>query len=495
MCVRENRDVTDLKLDDQLEYIRDVESLVRFECRTKNCHFATDHSNKLFKHEQSCFAETQMIYKQVAMHQPCNKIRRELVAEGYLPDESWQNWHFATFDVECLMDDVRALGGVRSIHRLTSIAIKASFEENGHYLERENMEPLSVKPLVQDLLSTLVYLRSEMMYLIPHTIIEGQREYTKKVQNKEFRKLSVERQAVDRKKLRFLNQCLALRIYSWNGERYDHNVVWAPILDIFSNSDTDFNYFNIIRRGTGIMQFSDGSLIFRDFLNMTSPMSLEDFARSCGVNEVSKTTFPYEYYKDIKDLHDSHEFPAYKCFYSSLPSKQAGFLEELEEIVTDNILLGWWADTQAANEFFGFEPPLTFERCGENWKVSSETRAEVLKMLNTSPKKYFESKNIFELEGCRSMADYLRLYNLNDVILLDKCIKKYAKGFYDSWQVNIHEKMSLPGVAQELAFKYYDDDATAIYTFGKKFKDFNEQIRKQLHGGMTLGSAFKTIFK
>ena len=88
------------------------------------------------------------------------------------------------------------------------------------------------------------------------------------------------------------------------------------------------------------------------------------------------------------------------------------------------------------------------------------------------------------------MSDYLKLYNLNDVILLEDCIRAYTTGFYDTWRVNIHDQMSLPSVAQDLAFRFYDEKATSIYTFGKSFMEFNTQIRKQLLGGMTLGLVY-----
>ena len=129
------------------------------------------------------------------MHRPCTKVRNELVAEGILPDEKWHNWHFATFDVECFMDDVDLDVGVRSVHRLVSIAVKSSFgEKSEYYFEREDMDPFSLKVLVQDFLSTLVYLRSEMFKYIPDSILEGRKKYVNIVKMKSFRQRSVERQ-------------------------------------------------------------------------------------------------------------------------------------------------------------------------------------------------------------------------------------------------------------------------------------------------------------
>ena len=478
-----------LKLDEPLEHIRDPERFVRFECKTPNCHFATTHSSKLFLHEQGCRSETEIICKQIPMHRPSTSVRDALVAEGILPDSTWHNWHFATFDVECFMDDQVAVGGIRSTHRLVCAAIKSSFgdkDSSEHYLQRENMDPWAVKGLVQEILSTLIHLRAEMFKYIPTSVIEGRNRYSNTVRSKDFRKRSVERQAIALEKLRFLDKCLALRIYSFNGERYDHNVIWAPLMDVFTNMD-DTRKSCIIRRGTGIMEFTDGALVFRDFLNMTCPMSLERFAKSCGITEVSKTTFPYEEYRDITNLRTIKEFPPYDRFRSSLSKSNDANLDQLEKLVTNNFRDKIWETVDDVNKFFGFNPPIRFVAEGGQWSISKDSITDANKIVTSCPKKYFESKKIFS-EECLNMEDYLRIYNLNDVILLDKCIKAYAKGFFDSWGVNIHENMSLPGVAQKLAFQFYDEEATAIYTFGKKFQKYNEEIRSQLHGGMTLGT-------
>ena len=462
---------------------------MRFECQTLNCAFATDDCQKLFNHQQNCRPNTNIECKQVALHRPCTKVRRELVAEGAFPDD-WYNWHFVTFDCECFMAEVETSTITQTVHRLVSIAIKSSFGENSeHYIQRRDMDPWSVKLVIQEFLSTLVHLRTEMLKFIPFSVLIAQERYSKLCKSKEFRKLSVEKQKNARDKLNFLNRSLCLRIYSWNGEKYDHNVVWAPLMDAFANMEESFKKFHIIRRGTGIMQFSDGTLIFRDFLNMTSPMSLDKFAGSCGVFSTTKTTFPYEFFRDISTLEDVKDFPSYECFRSSIGKNTKAFIDELETLATNNINEGVWGSLAVVNQIFNFDPPLEFTTADGKYTLAPDSVDRAKELLHTSPKKYLNSKQIFD-EKCTSMAEYLKMYNLNDVILLEECVKTYAKGFYDTWGVNIHEEMSLPGVAQNLAFRFYDEKATAIYTFGQKFKEFNAEIRKHLLGGMTLATSF-----
>ena len=44
----------------------------------------------------------------------------------------------------------------------------------------------------------------------------------------------------------------------------------------------------------------------------------------------------------------------------------------------------------------------------------------------------------------------------------------------------------MPGIAEHIAYKFYNPEAWPIYSFGANFKTLNEQVRDQLLGGMTL---------
>ena len=47
--------------------------------------------------------------------------------------------------------------------------------------------------------------------------------------------------------------------------------------------------------------------------------------------------------------------------------------------------------------------------------------------------------------------------------------------------------MSLPGIAEFLAYKYYNKDAAPIYSFGQKFCKYNKEIREDgLIGGICI---------
>ena len=56
------------------------------------------------------------------------------------------------------------------------------------------------------------------------------------------------------KKHRLLKSLLALKVYGWNSERYDANMILAPLIDNFSKDEKLFKKMRTIRRGTGLME-------------------------------------------------------------------------------------------------------------------------------------------------------------------------------------------------------------------------------------------------
>ena len=398
----------------------------------------------------ACRSTTEIEYKQIAKGKLDMSVRRQLEQDGVIPHPTWQNWHFATWDVECFMEKrVNAMGREVSVHRLVSIGIKTSFGDTPeHYIERENMDPIEVRPMMEEFLTTLTFMHAEMLEHIPESIIKKEKGLRKIVKSKDFKNYSVADQSRIRNQHNYLADCLKLRVISWNGERYDNNVVWAPLLDILQYCPEKFDRMSIIRRGTGIMQFEYGELLFRDFLNYSCPMSLDKFALSCGIESVSKTTFPYEYYHDIAELRNVTKFPPYSAFQSSLGKVAGNFSKELVTIINENLENGKWKDVEDVKKYFEFSFDFALvEKDGRVEEVISREDEPLANLLHTSPAKFFNSKEQFAT-SCQTMSDYLRLYNLNDVILLEECVRTYAKGFFDSWQINIHDYMSLPGVSQ-----------------------------------------------
>ena len=57
-------------------------------------------------------------------------------------------------------------------------------------------------------------------------------------------------------------------------EKYDHNVMIAPLIHCFRKDKVLFNNMSCIKRGNGYMEIRYANIIFRDMMNYTPPMSL-----------------------------------------------------------------------------------------------------------------------------------------------------------------------------------------------------------------------------
>ena len=67
-----------------------------------------------------------------------------------------------------------------------------------------------------------------------------------------------------------------------------------------------------------------------------------------------------------------------------------------------------------------------------------------------------------------------------------QAIRRYAGGFKSTFGVNIHNSMSLPGLAESLVYKFYGDNCAPIYSFADNFAWINKEIRNNLIGGMVM---------
>ena len=74
-----------------------------------------------------------------------------------------------------------------------------------------------------------------------------------------------------------------------------------------------------------------------------------------------------------------------------------------------------------------------------------------------------------------------------------QAIRNYARGYEETFGVNIHDYVSLPGLAQSLAFKFYKNTSAPIYSFGQEFGWLNEEIRENLIGGLNMVFKIKGV--
>lgn len=224
-------------------------------------------------------------------------------------------------------------------------------------------------------------------------------------------------------------------------------------------------------------------------MNFTSPMKLEDFAKSNQVKDLAKLAWPYEKWSNMKDIMRCTKFPPYNDFQSSLSRPQdEKFITELVEVCNE-LTKSTFIESEMwgiVTKFFQLEKlHMTDYLIIENAEFKSSKSENFSQPLHTSPLKYYGSRKYFD-QNCLTMLDLLKEYNYLDVRLLSKSIQNYSEGFWRDFQVNVHQFMSLPAVAETIAYKNYDKKSDPVYTFSNDFKWLNDEVRSSLNGGMCL---------
>lgn len=161
-----------------------------------------------------------------------------------------------------------------SLHKLATIGMVKSFgQEREWFGYRRDMTPGSLKCLIEDFIEKLQDAQKEMVSLLPKSVIDGFELYKEKKKNG-LQDATPDAKEFFTPKYRFLENLMQLPVYSWNGQRYDLPVMLGPLIHGFSKKAGEFKKMNVIKRGTSFMEIKYGKLVFRDFINFSSPMSL-----------------------------------------------------------------------------------------------------------------------------------------------------------------------------------------------------------------------------
>jgi len=203
----------------------------------------------------------------------------------------------------------------------------------------------------------------------------------------------------------------------------------------------------IIKRGAGFMLLRFGDIAFKDYMNFSVGLSLEKFAASVGISESVKMAYPYEKYQTVSSLQSAIAFPSYGEFENSLYAPSTSNVKKMNEIILENMSKDVWKseeDIATAMDISSDEFDSLWDKTKKCFSIDESSQ----KFFALCPEKYLYSKKYFA-ESCTNMMDYLAEYNILDCRILLKSILAHAKGFLDDYQVNVHQSLSLPGIAQE----------------------------------------------
>ena len=162
-----------------------------------------------------------------------------------------------------------------SVHRLVSIGLSMSYEPDSElenvYLERKTMNADDLKDLIRTFRTTLKEFRDKAFKKLPGELKKGLKALLEFKKTQHYKSSSPnEKTKIDRQ-LKFLKNMAILKCYTWNGEKYDHNVIIAPLVHQLL---LEKKRIDAIKRGSGFMQIIFDGICLRDMINFSAPIRL-----------------------------------------------------------------------------------------------------------------------------------------------------------------------------------------------------------------------------
>ena len=150
------------------------------------------------------------------------------------------------------------------VHRIISISIYTNFgEEREFFFYRKDMSLSSLEQLMESFYRTMVRLRDEMRKILPDSIAKGLFKYLDLHDNPNFKTSSVDEKTKIQRKIKFLRDLTSFKLYSWNGEKYDTQVLLAPLMELVSKDQFVFGKTKVIKRAGGYMEIRIDDIVLR----------------------------------------------------------------------------------------------------------------------------------------------------------------------------------------------------------------------------------------
>lgn len=248
----------------------------------------------------------------------------QLLQSGYLPSEAKQfrKTKFITFDIEAY-EEKTGIMSKRTIevaqHKVLSIAIGSNFGfEWAKY--RTDSSPEAAFDLIEKFIEQLCLMQENYSSQFPDYFFEALTLIETDLQNE---KLSRSKKSYLTMLKRYLQKYLLMDLYSFNGGRYDLNVLAPYLLPGLSRT---CNSVRLLKKNSAYFSIETESFCFKDVLHFTTPQPLSSYLRQNSVTEV-KSIFPYTAFKGIEEMIETKAFPDYEKFYSELKQSNISFTE------------------------------------------------------------------------------------------------------------------------------------------------------------------------
>ena len=409
-------------------YIRDINMY----CHSYRCSRCGEslwkYPSLLHRHESTCEAGVNRIYKGGVYHPP-QSIFQRLDDEGIVVDEGLRYYPYrATFDFECYFDRENIptnTDHVEWIARHVPLSVSVASNVPGYEPAQCYITDGDSDKLVEEMMNNLIAI-SDAAYdsLLPSYVDVLADLDARKHAWEEETKEAGEGEEEEESKTNPFNT-LAGQLHGWlhqlpvigfNSGKYDLNMIKRSFVPLLISNNAA-----VIKRQNTYMCLSTDTLKFVDICNYLAPgVSYDKYLKAYGC-ELQKGHFPYEYMDDLQKLED-RVLPPQSAFFSRLKN---------EGISNDD-----------------------YARCQAVWRDN----------------------------GMETLREYLIWYNNRDVTpFLDAISKQFA--FYRDRDIDMFKDgISVPGLSLLHLFNDLPND-TNFVTFNRTNSDLHELVKDNIVGG------------
>ena len=474
-----------------------ISKMTLYCCPQDYCLFASTDRSNFDKHVKTCSDETKVNFQQSNLLD--DDICEWLIQQNFLSKRPVNNHNHVHYDTETILSPIGSQNGKTTIlgeEKLISIGLSHNLggKIESSIFAREKMDEDSLIKMVGDFWKELLSLRelhrknldpeiNKCFFRIQNLLYPTEKDvFDKKIQEN----LSDPLKCKLHQAHRYLDQLRSLKCLGFNSEHFDMKLLFPELLKVFDNDPSKESIIlNIIKRGTSIMYLKFESIELKDCKSFYPNGTLNSFGQQFGV-DVHKECFPYELWTDLDAMKAAQSWPNYSDFKSSLRPFVISNPEEKIRNAISILINEMSFKTSKAVELFDLSKCCSDIRILDEKSVPDFTIND-LSSFTLDPEVYIRSMATFnhlkEIGEIKNMHDYLLVYNKLDCIVGLKAFTKMNELFDEQFGISLLNNYSIPAASLKILWKYYDRRLNSAYSFGNKFPEIPENIRKYGYKG------------
>lgn len=424
------------KESEELILIRDLKKFMKsiYYCHNADlgCRFVFSKKSEYENHIRHCKTVDQ-IRETPKIHQKEFSYSQNLIDKAIrhgLISKYPSNENFIFYDIECTLKTSNVTTAntvVLSSHKLVSIAANSFI--NGVHKSKvwviKNDDEKSQLDLVNDFVDFCIDAKNQVPINDEvSSALSALKEMQHNLHIKDFYKEEVS------ELIGILQPFEALPIFGYNNIKYDNRVIIEFLIKVLDGKGVKTSDIRLLKKSTRYFSVQFAGLSMKDLMNFNIPVSLDEYLKTWTKTE-SKLIYPYEYFASIDDIRSCTVFPDRDAFGSRLKGP-----------------------------------------VDENLYVHCKNIFDQHRSLNPSDSEYWEN---FE--------DYLKFYNLSDVVPASKALIAQFSTYRKNFGLSPMQFLGLPGYAAAVMFKMYDNTCPSIFTFPDS-SSATGVFRKQIIGGL-----------